>query len=123
MKAVFDTNILIDFLNGHAAASSTLATYTDKIISRITWMEVLVGAKDSSDEAIIRSFLGTFRVAELSASVAEKAVQLRRNDAPKLKLPDAIIYATAREEACNLVTRNTKDFSSSATDVAAPYVV
>ncbi len=120
MKAVVDTNILIDFLAGRTGASSTIHAYTDKIISRITWMEVLIGAKDSADEATIRSFLATFRVAELDAALAEGAVQLRRSHVPKLKLPDAIIYATAKQEACCLVTRNTKDFSASAADIAPP---
>jgi predicted nucleic acid-binding protein len=123
MKGVFDTNILVDFLNGESRAASLIGTYTDKVISRITWMEVLVGATTPAEQANVRSFLGSFRLAELSPAISEAAVDLRRSHTPKLKLPDAIIYATAREEACNLVTRNTKDFPAAAADVTVPYTL
>lgn len=122
MKAVFDTNILIDYLGGYGPAQQTLQSYGDKIISRITWMEVLVGARDAADEAAIRAFLTTFRVAELSPPISEAAVLLRRTATPRLKLPDAIIYATARDEQCPLVTRNTRDFPSTLADITAPYI-
>lgn len=36
MKAVFDTNILIDYLNGHQAAVLALGEYNERFISRIT---------------------------------------------------------------------------------------
>jgi predicted nucleic acid-binding protein len=118
MKAVFDTNILIDFLAGHADASATLAGYATKLISRVTWMEVLVGAGDPKEESAIREFLATFQISELTPAIAERAVELRRTHTPRLKLPDAIIYATAKEEACKLVTRNSKDFTAGAPDVS-----
>ena len=121
MKAVFDTNILIDYLCGRPEAAATLAAYTEKLISRITWMEVLVGVKAASEEPLARQFLGSFRVIELSPVLAESAVALRRTAAPRLKLPDAIIYATAKAEACPLVTRNTRDFGAAASDVVEPY--
>ena len=34
MKAVFDTNILIDFLNGVEAAAKEIALYDDRAIKR-----------------------------------------------------------------------------------------
>jgi predicted nucleic acid-binding protein len=45
MKAVFDTNLVIDALNGISAADAEYKRYTWVLISRITWMEVLVGAQ------------------------------------------------------------------------------
>ena len=44
VKALLDTNILIDYLRGVGAARTELGRYQDKAISIITWMEVLVGA-------------------------------------------------------------------------------
>lgn len=121
MKGVFDTNILIDYLNGHSPAATELARHNDKIISRVTWMEVLVGVKPC-DESAVRTFLSTFRVAELSPAISEQAVHLRRAKT-KIKLPDTIIYATAKSESCNLITRNTRDFDPTAPDVVAPYTI
>ena len=121
MKGVFDTNILIDYLNGHPPAAAEFARHQDKIISRVTWMEVMVGVK-AADEPAVRTFLSTFRVAELTPAISEQAVQIRRTKT-KIKLPDAIIYATAKSESCNLITRNTRDFDPTASDVVAPYTI
>lgn len=121
LKGVFDTNILIDYLNGHAPAATELGRHTDKLISRITWMEVLIGIKNTSDEPPVRTFLGTFRTVDLSSPIVEEAIRLRRS--MRIKLPDAIIYATAKIETCNLLTRNTRDFGPACVDVVAPYVI
>ena len=40
LKALFDTNILVDYLSGIAAAKDEISLYDDKAISIITWMEV-----------------------------------------------------------------------------------
>ena len=44
MKALFDTNILIDYLRGLPAARDELNRHQDKAISVVTWMEIMVGA-------------------------------------------------------------------------------
>jgi hypothetical protein len=41
--AVFDTNIVIDALNGISEADTEFGLYERVIISRVTWMEILVG--------------------------------------------------------------------------------
>jgi len=41
MSVLFDTCILIDYLNAVAAARDELALHREKYISVITWMEVL----------------------------------------------------------------------------------
>ena len=40
-----------------------------------------------------------------------------------MKIPDAIVYATAKEENCILVTRNTKDLKEDWPDIRVPYVL
>jgi predicted nucleic acid-binding protein len=117
----FDTNILIDFLNGVPAAGEALAPFSCRCISRITWMEVMAGVKESPDEDLVRNFLAQFDMIELSAEIAESAIHIRRHHRPKLKLPDAIILASARHIACCLITRNTKDFPEKSSDVIVPY--
>ncbi len=123
MKAVFDTNILIDQLNGVAQAAAVWAAYVDRVINRVTCMEVLAGANTPQEEQDARALLGSFRIVELDAVLAESVVTLRKAHHKKIKLPDAIIYATAKREACSLITRNTKDFGSAAGDVIEPYVL
>ena len=46
VKALFDTNILVDYLNAVPEARTELQRYTERAISIITWMEVMVGAED-----------------------------------------------------------------------------
>jgi hypothetical protein len=120
MIAVFDTNIVIDALNGVEAADTEYSRYERVLISRITWMEVLIGA--TGDEAELRDFLAAqFEVIPLDLAVAEQAIQLRREH--RLRLPDAIILATARVNEAVLVTRNTKDFDPQWTGIRSPYAL
>lgn len=121
MKAVFDTNILVDYLNGISAAEHEIQRYEEIAISIVTWMEVLAGADNAEEEAITREFLSQFKVQPVEKAVAERAIKIRRQH--KVKLPDAIIWATAKELGRILVTRNTKDFSEKEAGVRVPYQV
>ena len=56
-RAVFITNILIDYLNGVEEARTELDLYQEALISTITQIEVLVGAQTLEEEAAVRSFL------------------------------------------------------------------
>jgi predicted nucleic acid-binding protein len=116
---VFDTNILIDYLNGHQQASKELARYPAASISTITWIEVMAGAATDREDKPLRSFLGRFKQIALDRQVAEAAVLLRRQH--RIRLPDAIIWACARNEGTLLITRNTKDFPETEPDVRVPY--
>jgi predicted nucleic acid-binding protein len=81
-------------------------------------MEVMVGAEGRL-EAPTRSFLDGFETIGLDARIAEKAVSLRRER--RIKLPDAVIWASAQVNGMILVTRNTKDFPAGDPGVRAPY--
>ncbi len=118
VKALFDTNILIDYLNAVPQARAELARYEEKAISIVTWIEVMVGAPGEVEHAT-RAFLGTFRVIGLGESIADRAVQLRR--AHCIKLPDAVVWASAQQHGLLLVTRNTKDFPPADPGVRCPY--
>lgn len=118
MKALLDTNILIDFLNGVETAREEIGRYDKPMISPITWMEVMVGTTDAERETV-RSFLSRFHQVEIDAGVAEIAVRIRRSQ--KMRLPDAIIWASAQKENALLISRNTKDFPVDAPGVRIPY--
>ena len=120
VKALFDTNILIDYLNGIDQARVELARYTDRSISLVTWMEVMVGATRET-EGVIRRFLTSFTSIAVDGPIGEIAVTLRQKH--KIKLPDAIVWATAEAHGCILVTRNTKDFSPDEPGVRIPYLL
>ncbi len=118
VKALFDTNVLIDFLAGVAAAKREIERYADGAISIVTWMEVIVGAPKDAEEPT-RTFLSRFRIVALDPLVAERAVKLRQDH--RIKLPDAIVWASAQTEQRLFVTRNTKDFPTEDPGVRLPY--
>jgi predicted nucleic acid-binding protein len=120
VKALFDTNILIDFLRGLPAARDEFNRYEDKAISVVTWMEVMVGAPMAAERGT-REFLDGFALVGLNEAVAERAVMLRRQH--RLKLPDAIVWASAQVQAMLLVTRDTNGFPADDPGVRIPYRV
>lgn len=120
MDAVFDSNILIDYLNGIPEAKLEMDLYTRRSISIVTWLEVMAGT-DSSDEDPTRRALLAYHLLPLTSAVAERAFILRRDR--RLKLPDAIILATAQASGLLLVTRNSKDFSAADPQIRIPYQI
>jgi predicted nucleic acid-binding protein len=116
--SLYDTNILIDYLNGIKAARTELSGASDPAISTVTWIEVMAGVSPPVEDTV-RRFLATFRQLAVTSEVAERAVAIRR--ALKVKLPDAIILATAQRSGRTLVTRNTKDFGAGMAGVRVPY--
>jgi predicted nucleic acid-binding protein len=121
VEALFDTSILVDYLNGVDEARREYERHDRRSISVITWAEVLVGTRDADDERATRGFLATFRVVPADVEIAEEAVRLRREK--QIRLPDALIWATARRRGALLVTRNTKDFPKDDPGVRVPYAV
>lgn len=120
MKALFDTNILIDFLRGLPPAREEINRYADKAISVVTWMEVMAGAPMAAERGT-RGFLDGFVLVGVNEAVAERAVVLRRQH--RLKLSDAIVWASAQVQAMLLVTRDTKRFPADDPGVRIPYRV
>ena len=120
VKALFDTNILVDYLNAASPAREELARYGEKAISIITWMEVMIGS-EAELEIPTRLFLNSFNLVPLRSDVAERAVALRREH--RIKLPDAIVWASADVHSMLLVTRNTKDFPAGAPGIRVPYML
>ncbi|MFA7270173.1 MAG: type II toxin-antitoxin system VapC family toxin [Sterolibacterium sp.] len=118
VNALFDTNILIDYLNAVPQSRDELDRFANKAISVITWMEVMVGTTPKT-AAGTRDFLSGFIILPITEEIAERAVEIRQ--AQRIRLPDAIVWATAQVNHRLLVTRNTKDFSANEPGVRVPY--
>ncbi|MGF7153041.1 type II toxin-antitoxin system VapC family toxin [Novosphingobium gossypii] len=115
----FDSNILIDALNGHRPAHFEIARVDRPCISRLVWTEVL-SRESGPTLRNIEIFLSGFLIEEVDAEIARHAAALRR-ERPRLKLPDAIVLASAQVRQRILVTRNTKDFPASMPGIRVPY--
>ena len=121
MRAIIDSDVLIDYLQGLEKAKRELDRYSNREISIISWMEVMTGADTPEEEKDSREFLSTFTIHQLSVEIASEAVEIRKKF--RIRLPDAIVWATARTNSCLLVTRNARDFSTKEPGVRIPYSV
>jgi hypothetical protein len=91
VKGLLDTNAVLYLLGGRLAGPLETGLY---FISVITEMELLsYPSMDTAIELQIRSFLSKVIVLGLSKKVRENAIRLRKEN--RLKLPDAIVAASA----------------------------
>lgn len=104
MRYLLDTNIVISLVNNELASTLPEGRYA---VSVITELELLSFPKLGPDEeAIIRSFLSLADRVELTEDVKNKSIQLRKKY--RLKLPDAIIAASAMAINATLVTNDSR---------------
>ena len=116
----FDTNIIIDALARRSQALAELRRASRPWISRVTWIEVLAGVPPPARQET-EEYLANFAIRELSPEIARRTAELRFHRR-SLKIPDAVIFASAQEHGAILVTRNTRDFPASTPGVRVPYV-
>jgi len=119
MKAVIDSDVLIDYLQGVQQAKQEIDRYSHPLYSIISWMEVMCGADTDEEKRDAEVLFRSLGRVDLTSAIASQAVNERA--ASGLKLPDAVILATADCEGCILVTRNTKDFHAGDPRVRFPY--
>ena len=114
-----DTNIIIYYLNGDEIAIDWLRKHKGLSISIIASLEVLSYPFTEEEDEIVRGFLDAFGLFDLDQPIFEKTIQLRRTH--KIKLPDAIIAATASYHNLTLVTRNVSDFAQLDLELFNPF--
>lgn len=111
MTGLLDTNVALYLLGGRTAAPLPSGSYG---VSVITEMELLSWPSLTADEEKkVRDFLGRLFICELTPSIRTRAVQLRREE--HLKLPDAVVCATAIEFGVELWTNDTRLWESAGT--------
>jgi len=97
-----DTDVFVDHLRGAAQ----LRTGRHRLhYSVITRAELFAGTTASK---LVSQLLGPLREVIVDRAVAERAGRIRRE--ADVRLPDALIAATALEHKLELATGNTRDF-------------
>lgn len=113
-RYLLDTNILIYYL-ADAVPPERVNEIEDMLtssfhVSIVTKIEFLGWKKHTPEGyALARDFIHSAEVYPLTDTIADRAIHLRRTCG--MKLPDAVIAATALTHECTLVTRNESDFS------------
>jgi predicted nucleic acid-binding protein len=99
---LIDTDVFVDHLRG----ARELDPRNHRVhYSVITRAELLAGTTASDSVNVV---LGPFREIPVDRSIAERAGRIRRETG--VRLPDALIAATAIDGGFGLVTRNRSDF-------------
>ncbi len=110
---LIDTNAVIDFPAGRLPESSMKfierLTETKAVLSVITKIELLVFFNlGNEDEAVINAYISGVVIIGVPELVVSQTFLLKRRY--KIKLPDAVIAATARCYNLKRVTQSTSDF-------------
>jgi len=118
-SALLDSNIII-YLSKREMPLSFLDQFDEHFISVITYMEVLgYQFRNPKEEEFIREMIEVFRILFIDQKIADMAIEIRRKC--RIKLPDAIIGATAKALNLCLVTRNIHDFEKVEIQIANPF--
>ena len=108
---LLDSNIIIRLSKQDGVITEWFNDHEDVAISIITYMEVLgYGFHNKQEEYLVREIILLMDVVYIDENIADCVIELRKSK--KIKLPDAIIAATAIQSNMKLVTANSSDFTN-----------
>ncbi|WP_456426828.1 type II toxin-antitoxin system VapC family toxin [Desulfurobacterium sp.] len=107
-NVILDSNVIIYLSKGIIDIADLIRSEEVKIwISIISYMEVLsFDFLSFEEEKFVRDLLQEFFIIEINREIAERTIQIRRKY--KIKLPDAIICASASVTDAILITADTR---------------
>ncbi len=127
IKYLLDSNTVIDYIGRQHPDKSRLwlnQVIDEEInVSIITKIEVLSYNPEEDDNyQVLVDFFDVAHIFDLTDNIVYKTIQIRQKQ--RIKLPDAIIAATALVHDLIVVTRNTKDFINiEGLEVINPYEI
>jgi len=110
-KAILDSNVIIDAVRTLIDVEKSIFQYEFVYISLITYIEVLgYNFQNENDKLMTMQLLRLFEIINPDIDIADLTIGYRK--IKKIKVPDAIILATARKLNAILLTSNTSDFKN-----------
>ncbi|WP_428663615.1 type II toxin-antitoxin system VapC family toxin [Runella sp.] len=110
---LIDTNVFVKYIQEQLSEKGselvdTIFDANDCRISIINWIELLSWQTDQQTQKLVEDFIEIANEYELSEMIANKTIIIRRQF--KIKLPDAVIAATAMVHELILLLDNDRDF-------------
>ena len=113
---LLDSNVIIDAAKGIVSIERIVDRYNFLYTSIINYVEVLgYNFADDNEKKSIIGILNNIPVINLDTEIADIAIQFRKRR--KIKLPDALIAATAKKIDAEIITRNISDFQNLDTEL------
>ena len=104
---ILDSNAIIYLSKGLVSINDIFYDNEEYAVSVITYMEVLGYTFESEkEEKFIKDLLSLLHIKYLNSDIVQRVIELRKKK--KIKLPDAIICATAMSEGAYLLTNDSK---------------
>ncbi len=112
-KSILDSNLIIFFSKGKLDLAKLRSKYDKFYVSIITYMEVYAYEFIvQSEKNLIDQFFQSVEIVEVNQSIADQAIIYRKNKSKKIKLPDAIILASAKYVNADLLSDDWDDFQN-----------
>ena len=110
-EALLDSNVFIYISQKQLDFEKLLDKYDNFYTSVISKMEVLgYNFNNQKEKEIVENLFKEIEIINLDDDIVNKVIELRKKK--KIKLPDAIVYATALSNELDLITRNIDDFKN-----------
>src|SRR5262249_33998740 len=119
MSAVYDTSVLVDYLNGVKQARAALSEFRHRSITVTTWIEVMAAAPDRL-EAQTRNFLRSFERLAINEAIADRALALMQRHR-EITVRHALPWATAQVNTLVYVTADFPKLAIRDPSVVIPY--
>ncbi len=125
-RLLIDTDVLIDVTRNDETAKVRLkeeSLNATLCVSDITVMELVIGCRNNTEQQALQKFLAQFEVEPLTETISMQAVSLVKTYALShgLRIPDALIAATAIANNIGLLSKNQRDYRFISTLDLLPY--
>ncbi len=112
-KSILDSNLIIFFSKGKIDLAKLRSKYDKFYVSIITYMEVYAYEFVVQwEKDLIDQFFQSVEIVEINKEIADQAIIYRKNKSKKIKLPDAIILASAKYVNADLLSDDWDDFQN-----------
>ena len=112
-KGILDSNVIIFASKGKIDVEKLLSKYDGFYVSIITYIEVYAFEfQNTAEKDAIDEIFANLEIVEINKEIADQAIIYRKNKSKKIKLPDAIILASAKYVNADLLSDDLDDFKN-----------